>query len=128
MVQPSRGRVSLCAGLNDMSKPEIGTKRQCTNCGAKYFDLRKSPIVCPKCGVVFQAASIQTREVFRRAAKAVPEMEAEESDIQMVPLEEVEEGDDKLAAAARGVVTNSGTSTWWRGKIPWAGCQRVLPR
>ena len=83
-----------------MSKPEIGTKRQCTNCGAKYFDLRKSPIVCPKCGVVFQAARIQTREVFRRAAKAVPEMEAEESDIQMVPLEEVEEGDDKLAAAA----------------------------
>jgi hypothetical protein len=27
-------------------------------------------------------------------------MEAEESEIQMVPLEEIEEGDDKLAAAA----------------------------
>jgi uncharacterized protein (TIGR02300 family) len=83
-----------------VSKPELGTKRRCTSCGAKFFDLEKTPIVCPKCGTVYQGVRIQTREVFRPAAKPVLEMEAEESEIQMVPLEEIEEGDDKLAAAA----------------------------
>ena len=37
-----------------MAKPELGAKRQCQNCGAKFFDLNKNPIVCPKCGTIFQ--------------------------------------------------------------------------
>lgn len=32
-----------------MSKPELGTKRDCPSCGAKFYDLSKSPAVCPKC-------------------------------------------------------------------------------
>ncbi len=32
-----------------MSKPELGTKRDCPSCGAKFYDLNKSPAVCPKC-------------------------------------------------------------------------------
>ena len=32
-----------------MAKPELGTKRLCGNCGAKFYDLSKDPIVCPKC-------------------------------------------------------------------------------
>jgi uncharacterized protein (TIGR02300 family) len=31
-------------------------KRQCQNCGAKFFDLNRDPIICPKCGTVFQGA------------------------------------------------------------------------
>jgi len=83
-----------------VSKPEIGTKRQCTNCGAKFFDLRKSPIVCPKCGAVYQVATIKAREVFRGATKPLPEAEVENSEAELVSLEEVEEGDDKVPAAA----------------------------
>ncbi len=41
-----------------MAKPELGTKRQCTSCGAKFYDLNKDPIVCPKCGTVFEVASV----------------------------------------------------------------------
>ena len=26
-----------------------GEKHICSNCGAKFFDLNKSPIICPKC-------------------------------------------------------------------------------
>lgn len=37
-----------------MAKPELGTKRLCGSCGAKFYDLGKDPIVCPKCGTVFQ--------------------------------------------------------------------------
>tara|TARA_R110000824_G_scaffold118960_14_gene272166 strand:+ start:298320 stop:298856 length:537 start_codon:yes stop_codon:yes gene_type:complete len=36
-------------GVPDLSKPELGTKRDCPSCGAKFYDLTKSPAVCPKC-------------------------------------------------------------------------------
>ena len=32
-----------------MSKPELGTKRDCPSCGAKFYDLNKNPAVCSKC-------------------------------------------------------------------------------
>jgi uncharacterized protein (TIGR02300 family) len=33
-----------------MVKPELGLKRVCVACSARFFDLRKVPAVCPKCG------------------------------------------------------------------------------
>ena len=33
-----------------MAKPELGTKRVCVSCNAKFYDLLKVPAVCPKCG------------------------------------------------------------------------------
>lgn len=36
-----------------MSKPELGTKRLCAGCAAKFYDLMRDPIVCPKCETVF---------------------------------------------------------------------------
>jgi uncharacterized protein (TIGR02300 family) len=81
-------------------KPELGTKRQCQNCGAKFFDLAKDPIVCPKCGTVYQVATMPARSS-ARASKAVeedePEVEAAEAEL--VPLEEADEpADEKVAA------------------------------
>ena len=38
-----------------MGKPELGHKMTCTDCAARFFDLNRSPILCPKCGAV-QAA------------------------------------------------------------------------
>ncbi len=32
-----------------MAKAEWGTKRTCPHCGAKFYDMMKSPIICPKC-------------------------------------------------------------------------------
>ena len=54
-----------------MAKPELGLKRQCQNCGAKFFDLNKNPIVCPKCAAVFTAAPT------RAAARPAPVEEDE---------------------------------------------------
>jgi uncharacterized protein (TIGR02300 family) len=31
-------------------KATWGTKRTCQNCAARFYDLNKSPIKCPKCG------------------------------------------------------------------------------
>ena len=36
-----------------MAKPEWGKKRICTYCNTKYYDLNKSPIICPSCGAEF---------------------------------------------------------------------------
>ena len=58
-----------------MAKPELGTKRLCGNCGAKFYDLSKDPIVCPKCNTLFVppvAARARTE-----AASAPPTAEEE---------------------------------------------------
>ena len=36
-----------------MAKIEWGRKRTCQVCGKKYYDLNKSSIICPSCGVEF---------------------------------------------------------------------------
>jgi uncharacterized protein (TIGR02300 family) len=82
-----------------VAKIELGTKRQCQNCGAKFFDLNKDPIVCPKCGTVFQG-------VAARAQRAAPKNEEEEEEaaapagVELVSLEEADAGDEKVAAVA----------------------------
>ncbi|MCB2114031.1 MAG: TIGR02300 family protein [Parvularculaceae bacterium] len=32
-----------------MNKPELGVKRDCPQCGARFYDLNKEPAHCPKC-------------------------------------------------------------------------------
>ena len=80
-----------------MAKPELGSKRQCQNCGAKFFDLNKDPIVCPKCGTIFQGVAA--------AARARPAAKPEEDDtelatpagVEIVSLDEVEASEEKAA-------------------------------
>lgn len=33
-----------------MVKPELGLKRVCVSCGAKFYDMTRLPAICPKCG------------------------------------------------------------------------------
>ena len=51
-----------------MAKAEWGTKRICTECGARYYDMRKEPPTCPKCGTVFEPVAVKAR----RKPAAVP--------------------------------------------------------
>ncbi len=37
-----------------MAQVEWGTKRQCADCGANFYDLRRDPIICPRCEAVFE--------------------------------------------------------------------------
>jgi uncharacterized protein (TIGR02300 family) len=81
-----------------VAKPELGLKRQCMSCGAKFYDLNKDPIVCPKCGTVFQTASAPTRVAPPAAAAAVRAREEEEPELEtggpeLVSLEDVEAGE-----------------------------------
>jgi uncharacterized protein (TIGR02300 family) len=52
-----------------MTKPELGTKRLCAKCSARFYDLLHSPITCPKCGTVLAAADVSTSRVRAKAAR-----------------------------------------------------------
>jgi uncharacterized protein (TIGR02300 family) len=45
-----------------MVDPKLGTKRVCEACGAKFYDLNKTPASCPKCGQVFDPLAAMTPE------------------------------------------------------------------
>src|SRR3974390_1317154 len=50
-----------CAKDRTVAKPELGTKRLCASCSAKFYDLNKDPIHCPKCGAVYEVVVVATR-------------------------------------------------------------------
>jgi uncharacterized protein (TIGR02300 family) len=80
-----------------MSKPARGTKRVCPSCGARFYDLNRTPITCPVCQAVYQVSPPSSRRAERAQPVEVkkvvePEVEApvlESADV--ISLEEVEE-------------------------------------
>jgi uncharacterized protein (TIGR02300 family) len=95
-----------------VAKADLGTKRLCPNCGAKYYDLNRNPILCPRCGTPFEvptgrggrpspaAAAVVVEEV----EEVVPEAEVEVISLEQADeeaaggVEEVEEGEEAEAA------------------------------
>jgi hypothetical protein len=54
---PFNGELGRCCanwrpGKNEvtMAKPEWGEKHRCSACGKPFYDMKKSPIICPSCG------------------------------------------------------------------------------
>jgi uncharacterized protein (TIGR02300 family) len=86
-----------CAKDRTVAKPELGTKRLCASCGAKFYDLNKDPIHCPKCGAVYEVV-VATRPSRPEPAAAppaprpVPEEVAapEPAEVETVSLEEAD--------------------------------------
>ena len=77
-----------------MAKPELGTKRLCASCGAKFYDLNKDPIICPKCEAVFVVPVVTTRATRADAARANPAKNVavvpETADADFVSLEDAD--------------------------------------
>jgi len=84
-------------GFTPLAKPELGSKRQCQNCGAKFFDLNRDPILCPKCGATFQPPAL-SRAAARAAAAEDEEAELPEAGAEIVSLEDADASNDKVAA------------------------------
>src|SRR5215467_3137692 len=87
-----------CAKDRTVANPELGTKRLCASCGAKFYDLNKDPIHCPKCGAVYEVA-VATRPVRPEPAAAPPPRApvaeeapavAEPQEVETVSLEEAD--------------------------------------
>jgi uncharacterized protein (TIGR02300 family) len=85
-----------------VAKPEWGAKRICQSCGTRFYDLMRTPCICPKCQSV-----VETEMVFKprrqssaeaRAAKLAPvtaELGADvlETEGESEELETIEEED-----------------------------------
>lgn len=41
-----------------MNKVELGVKRRCLSCSKAFFDLNRTPPVCPSCKTVFEVIEI----------------------------------------------------------------------
>ena len=87
-----------------MARPELGTKRQCGGCPAKFYDLDRDPIVCPKCETVFELVVTPVRSVPAPAPAPVPKkVEAVEpagevtpDNVEAVSLEDAESGGEDI--------------------------------
>jgi uncharacterized protein (TIGR02300 family) len=82
-----------------MVKPELGTKRVCVSCGARFYDLTKVPAVCPKCGTEQPVEQPRPRRTGgnvvedRRPRKPAPAPGTEEADVEVEGVEEEGEED-----------------------------------
>lgn len=83
-----------------MAKPELGLKRTCVACGAKFYDLMRAPAVCPKCATEQPAEQPRLRRMVpspldERPKKAPGTAEAETDDIEAGDIE----GDEAIEDA-----------------------------
>lgn len=77
-----------------MAKADLGTKRICPNCGTRYYDLNRAPIICPKCGTQFEIPAGRARP---QTATVVEEEETEEVEAEGADLISLEEADAEAA-------------------------------
>ncbi len=81
-----------------MAKVELGQKRVCVSCSARFYDLTKSPAVCPKCGTEQPVEQPRPRRggnvaELRAKPKKPPVLEDAEADVEVeVADDEAEEG------------------------------------
>jgi uncharacterized protein (TIGR02300 family) len=90
-----------------VAKPELGIKRSCGSCGAKFYDLARSPIVCPKCGTLYEVVAPSRAARQASAAAAAAPAPAEEEAIQpagaeVISLDEAAEAENKAAKSTKG--------------------------
>ncbi len=83
-----------------------GEKHVCSNCGAKFFDLNKKPIICPKCNteVAEQSSNVRTRTLMSEPQRKdndidnslTKNLDATENEdtLDNIEVDEVDESDD----------------------------------
>ena len=54
-----------------MAKADLGKKRACLACGMRFYDFKRSPIICPGCGAEFDAENIIKSRKGRPTAKQI---------------------------------------------------------
>jgi uncharacterized protein (TIGR02300 family) len=84
-----------------MPAKDLGTKHACFKCGTKFYDMKKTPAICPKCGAdQRESPALKPAPAERRARAAarpvepVDEVEVEELDEDAEVDEEVDEAAD----------------------------------
>lgn len=71
--------------ISPLAKPELGIKRTCPECAARFYDLCKMPCECPKCEHSFEP------EILLKSKKRVVEADKPKAAPVVVKSEEEEE-------------------------------------
>ena len=58
-----------------MAESKLGIKRVCPKCEAKFYDLKRNPAICPKCGYEYDALVVLRPQRSRKAELSKPEVE-----------------------------------------------------
>ena len=82
-------RQPLLHGKIILVKADLGTKRACPSCNARFYDLAKRPIECPKCGFSYEPEAL-----FKQRRNRAPEP-AETGVINAADTEDEEEDDEE---------------------------------
>src|SRR6266853_977303 len=84
--------LSPYVGSTSLIKPDLGTKRVCPSCAARFYDLQKRPIECPKCAFAFEPEMLLKQRRTRVPEPVKPVVaEAEDEETEETEDEEVEE-------------------------------------
>ncbi len=85
----------------NLAKAEWGLKRTCQGCAARFYDLARDPIKCPKCGATFDPLAVTKPRRSRAAAAAAAAAKAApvEAPVAAVEAPTGEDADLKEAAA-----------------------------
>lgn len=82
-----------------MAKPEWGQKRTCLSCGTRFYDMTKTPIVCPSCEAVFDPEAV----LRPRRSRAAPEPAAPKPKPVAAETDDDKDDDLDLGDAVAGV-------------------------
>lgn len=57
-----------------MAKAELGVKRLCLSCSIRFYDFKRSPIICPGCGAECDTRNPSKSRKNRAASKATTKL------------------------------------------------------
>ena len=73
-----------------MAKADLGTKRACLPCGMRFYDFKRSPILCPGCGAEFDLENIIKNRKSRSTSKTANGAGVNASDDDQVETDETD--------------------------------------
>ncbi len=78
-----------------MARPNLGSKRVCLSCNAKFYDLGKDPAICPECGAAHPLVNfLKPRRAKPPAASTAPKRSApKEENEDDISLNDEDDGD-----------------------------------
>lgn len=89
-----------------MANEDLGTKRDCPECGARFYDLKREPALCPKCGNEFVPELIlkprrsrADEEAAKPAEQTSTDEDEEEDDLAAANVSSLDEAEQENAPA-----------------------------
>ena len=91
-----------------MAKAKLGTKRTCSSCGMRYYDLNKTPVTCPSCNAEFDPESLLKTRKSRQPAKAANDDEgsAGEGEAAEGTATDLDQNADDTSSADNGTIAD----------------------